>query len=194
MGSSMNLPPLPIDGICSGYVQSMNWLAGATSRNVTVLLPPFRTGCPNHSGYDFINKKALNIYNTANPYPTGTPTVVSGFGISGILNVPFSGGTVCPVCFGNGNLNYPVSGTVPARIRWRGQDSDFEVGAGGSVQKMEVINGDVRLKVTGQADVAMLDRAEGVIVDGIMCGRSQSKYPVGLRDIHTYIYTFNKTS
>jgi hypothetical protein len=180
-------PTIPIDGIVSGYKESMDFLALATSRTVTVVTSPFKSGCLNHSGFDPITKRALPFYNTGNPFSTGI-TVIPSFGFSGVLNIPFSGGVECPVCNGNGFLNCPSSGTVSARIQWRNQDTKFDLDR----EKLRFENFQVRIKVTGSQAISLLDRAEKVVIDGENCKIIKEKVPVGLRDIHTYYYFLNR--
>lgn len=180
----MPLPSIPINAIVSGYTENLNWLHEATSRQIVIFVEPEKTGCPNHIGYDIINKRAFPNYNSGNPYSSSTPTAIPSFGISGILNVPFSGGMVCPVCNGDGHIFFPSSGTAKARIQWRNEDTDFNVNG----VKLKETNFDVRIKVTGSQAVDLLDRSVRVRVDNVDCVILKEKVPVGLRDIHTYYY------
>ena len=184
----MSLPNIPIDGIVSGYTQVFNWLHSATSRQVVVLVSPIQSGCLNHSGYDAIERKARPIYNSGNPFSQTTPTVISSLGISGILNIPFSGGNSCPVCNGDGFLYSPTSGAVNARIQWRNQETavTFER------IKMEFGNADVRLKITGATDKDLMDRAIKVHIDSYICEKTKEAVPEGLRDVFQYKYYLRK--
>lgn len=184
----MSLPNLPINGIVSDYQSSMSWLHNATSRTVVVLVAPIQSGCLNHSGYDAIERKARPIYNSGNPFSQTAPTVISSLGISGILNIPFSGGTNCVVCNGDGFLYSPTSGSVNARIQWRNRETTVAF----EKIKMEFGNADVRLKITGATDKDLLDRAIKVHIDGNVCEKTKEGAPFGLRDIHSYYYYLRK--
>lgn len=180
----MPFPNLPIDSIVSGYRESFDWLARATSRPITVFVDPHKSGCPNHVGYDSINKLGTPTYNSGNPFSTSADTSIPFLSVSGILNVPFSGGNDCPVCNNNGFILGPTSGIVSARIQFREQMSTYDL----QRLKLKSDNFDIRIKVTGDAALDLLDRSIRVIVDGKDCGVTTDKIPVGLRDIHTYYY------
>jgi hypothetical protein len=180
----MGYPNIPINDIVSGYKDAMDFLANATSRNITVFVEPSKSGCQNHLGFDPVTKNALNVYNSGNPFSQTVPTVIPSFGISGIINVPFSGGNVCPVCDGRGFIYSPASGVVNARIQWRNKDSQFEFNG----TKIKSTDFSVRIKVTGNYATDLLDRAIQVSVDGQNCVVIEEKVPVGLRDIHTFYY------
>lgn len=183
----MSYPSLPINDIVSSYKDAFDWLHQATSRNIIVNTDPLRSGCPNHSG-NALDQSALNIYDPLNPFPTGVVTVIPELNISGILNQPFASGMVCPVCGGQGDLFSPTSGTVAARIQWRTADNTYEFHG----EKLTVKDSsDVRIKVTGAADLDLLDRSNAINIDGRMCKIAKGHVPVGLRDVHSWYYYCN---
>lgn len=187
----MDYPSLPIDSIVSGYKGAFDWLARATSRNVTVHVEPLQSGCPNCKGMDFISHTPLNIYEPTNPFSASGITVIPSLNISGIMNRVFVSGENCPICNGTATLFSPASGTVSARIEWSSQDNVQEIRG----VKVGVLDrADVRLKVTGAADLDLLDRAKLVNVDGTMCKIVKGHIPVGLRDIHTWYYYLDRQS
>lgn len=186
----MSYPIIPIDSIVSGYKGAFDWLSDSTSRQVIVITQPLKTGCPNHLGYDPVERRAFPVYNSGNPYSQTIITLIPAYGISGILNVPFSGGLNCPVCEGEGFLNAPTSGVAKARIQWRNKEAKFTL----EDTKLKFGDADVRIKVTGAADIDLLDRSIKVIIDSVECKIDKYKVPVGLRDIHTYYYYLNKLS
>lgn len=177
-------PGLPINSIVSQYKDAFDWLHAATSRQIIVIISPLQSGCQNHSGYNVTTKEAGRIYNSNNPFSTGSISIISSLGISGTLNIPFTSGSTCPVCDGKGFLYSPASGTCTARIQFRNADTKFTH----EDVKLKSHDFKVRIKVTGQASTDLLDRAEQVIIDGQTCRIIQEKVPVGLRDIHTYYY------
>lgn len=186
----MGYPNIPIDYYVLGYKGAFDWLHGATARNIIVFMPPIRTGCPNDAGFDFVNKKAFNVYNPANPFSSSSPTIIPQFNISGIINIPFSGEQICPVCNGLAFIESPASGIVPARIKWVDKEADLEFRG----EKAVFPQSDVRIKVTGLNDIYLLDRCDKALIDGFMCRMNEYRIDIGLRDVHTYIYHFNKVS
>lgn len=184
----MSYPTIPIDSIVSGYKGAFDWLANATSRDIVVFTQPQKTGCQNHLGYDPVERRAFPVYNSGNPFSKTTNTVIPSYNINGILNIPFSGGLACPVCNGDGFIYSPGSGVAKARIQWRNKDTKFTL----EDVKLKFPDFDLRIKVTGAADIALLDNAIRVVVDGMDCKIEKAKIPVGLRDIHTYYYFLNK--
>lgn len=180
--------PNNIDPVVSQYNEAMTFLANTTSRSVTIFTDPIRTGCPNDQGYDPVEKRAIPIYNSGNPFSTTDVTVIPSFGINGILNIPFSGCS-CPVCRGEGFLFSPASGTLKARIQWRNEETNRDY----SSIKFDSEKADVRLKITGAADKDLMDRSKRVLVDGILCEKTKAGVPFGLRDIFEYHYYFRKT-
>jgi len=184
----MALPALPIDSIVATYKSVMAWQHSGTARDIVVFCEPVRTGCPNHVGYDFINKRASTIYNTGNPYSTGSPFVInsSGIQISGILNIPFASGSTCPVCQGVGFILTPASGIVKARIKWKQSENLANLKG----ENATVFDGDVRIKVL-PADSAIMARANQIRVDGKLCKAKGTPDAVGLRDVAAYYYYFD---
>lgn len=182
----MALPSLPIDTIVNYYKTTMNWLHSGTARDVIVYCDPIKTGCPNHIGYDFVNKRAGSSYNSANPYPTGSASVMSGAGISGILNIPFTSGNICPVCRGEGFLITPASGTVKARVQWKARENiaDFKG------DSLTVFDADVRLKVLPE-DASLMNRATQAKIDGKLFKVKGLPDSVGLRDVAMLYYYFD---
>lgn len=177
-------PSIPIDGIVSGYKGAFDWLHTATSRDITVFVTPHKSGCPNHVGYDLLNRKGIPTYNSGNPYSTSVPAVIPFLDVNGILNVPFSGGNHCPVCNNEGYILGPVSGTAKARIQWRNELTKFDL----DKTKLKSFDFKVRIKVTGTDATNLLDRAERIQIDGQDLKMIMEKVPVGLRDIHSYYY------
>lgn len=180
----MGLPNIPINGIVTDYQSSMSWLHNATSRQIVPIVNPIQSGCLNHSGYDAIERKARPIYNSGNPFSSTVPTVIPSLGISGILNIPFSGGCACPVCNGEGFLYSPTSGSINARIQWRNDATTREM----EKIKLEFANANVRVKVTGEAARDLMDRAIKIYVDGHLCEKTKEVAAFGLRDIFEYHY------
>lgn len=180
----MPLPNLPIDSIVNSYKFSMDWLANATSRQIIVFVEPHKSGCPNHVGFDAITQHGTPTYNLANSFSTTASTTIPFLDVSGILNVPFSGGMRCPVCDNKGFILGPVSGTASARIQWRNEMTKFDL----DKIKLKAANFKVRIKVTGSSDLNLIDRSIRVVIDNQPCKIIMEKIPVGLRDIHSYYY------
>lgn len=180
----MPLPTLPINSLISGYKAVMDWEHAATSRPIVIYVHPMETGCPNHINFDPIIKQAVPSYNSANPFSLTGTSVIPAFSISGILNVPFSGGNPCPVCKGKGFLYSPSSGTVTARIKWQNQMTDFDL----MKVRLKATDFKVRIKVTGTYATDLLDRSEMILVDGNPCRVIEDKISVGFGDIHSYYY------
>lgn len=179
--------PDNIDDVVSSYQEAMSFLANNTSRKITLFFEPEKSGCPNDAGYDAIERKAIPIYNSGNPFSQIIPTIIPTYGISGILNIPFFSGS-CPVCQGNGLLFSPSSGQVSARIQWRNAETVRDY----STIKIDFEGADVRIKVTGIGDKHLMDKAKQVIIDGIICQKTKAGVPFGLRDIFEYHYYLNK--
>jgi hypothetical protein len=179
--------PNDINSVVSQYQQVMSWLHTSTSRDIVLIYEPVQSGCPNHVGFNIIEKRAFPTYNQVNPFSQTTPTVISSLGISGILNIPFSGGETCPVCNGFGGLQSPTSGTIKARIQWRNAERERDADEIKLLQE----NADVRIKVTGN-DVALVERAIRFHVDGVLCEKNKAGVAFGLRDIFEYHYYLRK--
>ncbi len=179
--------PSNINGIVTDYQAAMSWLHINTSRSVTLFFEPEKTGCPNDAGYDVVERRGIPIYNSGNTFSQTTPEIIPTYGISGILNIPFSG-TSCPVCQGEGFLFSPASGQLMARIQWRNADTVRSYGD----QKFDAEDGDVRLKVTGTVDRDLMERSKKVLIDGVYCEKTKAGVPFGLRDIFEYHYYFHK--
>lgn len=130
------------------------------ARPFTLYINPPITGCPNCI-YDPITKRSTNRSNTSNPFPENTSIDYGVFGAI-TLNMPFTNGEICPVCFGEGKIFGPTGMSVSGRI-WHTR-KDLVIVQG---QEMEMV-GDLRIKVTGNKDDSIytyLRESKGAYVD-----------------------------
>lgn len=105
------------DNLVDVYQDNIDALINNFGKKVVITLPQKEEDCPN-CGYDAINQRSNNKYNTNNPNT-----------LNGPLHKPFTNGQRCPVCKGRGRIK---SGSrnkeIKATVNWDPKEYYMENG------------------------------------------------------------------
>jgi hypothetical protein len=162
-------------------------------RTITVVLDPYITDCPN-CVHDNVRKVSGNVYDETfvrplNIFP-GTskqrivyPKPFNVTSVSGIQYDPADPNpkilktTICPVCFGSGNLTAPNIICIKALVTWNPKEKIEETSAGREGDPI------CRIK-TFQCNYPIVRDAKGIIIDGVDCLLHIAPRPKGLGADH----------
>lgn len=175
------------------FKKGMDSYLDAMGKNITLILDPFKTDCPNCL-HDQSRKKSINIYNTSfvrplNIFPntpqqkTIYPKPFNVTTVSGVQYDPFDPNpkilktTICPVCYGEGFLSSPNTICIKALITWNPKEVIEETSAGREGNPI------CRIK-TFKCNYAILRDVKEVLVDGVKCVLHIQPKVKGLGDDH----------
>ncbi len=143
--------------------------------DITLNLPPVKTGCPNCFQVRVgRNLKSTGKYNSANANPVG-----------GSLHKVFSSG-ICPVCRGAGTIQTSQSVTVTATVNWKPKDMENDADGRNlnDVCKLKtlIVQDDINVEL-------QMKRAVDATIDGSRCSLFKGPTQRGIRE-RRYITTY----
>jgi hypothetical protein len=161
-----SLPPAGAfvdDNLVNLFTETIEQLMADLGRAVTLRLPPLTLDCPN-CGWDHIHQRSSNIY---------TPNA------SGVtLDKSFPPGQRCPVCKGQGKLQFKRDTTYTALIGKNPRDDEFDYAAHGLVPSNVV-----RTKTVGTS-FSDMEITQFIIIDDVEYEKVTFPIKTGLRDLN----------
>lgn len=152
------------------FQEAISQIISDLGREITFHLPPSESGCPN-CVFLSIGDRAINRYNTTNPYDTGP------------YNKSFPDGAVCPVCRSTHVIVTPNTAVWRGTIFKKPDDYDYSQ-AGVSPENVLL----TKTRIEAWEDIKNCSRAT---IDGVDYQRLSEPVKIGMGNLPGDMYFIN---